>query len=290
MEILSQSTGTTYRISVGVNPRVNAFMPSVLQVVLTQSNVDLYFCPVAGENPSVCIRDLIISIGYMTAQSYDSSKSKKIESKNQGSGNEIETRSSYRISGRGAEQNRFGRVHLVPSDSLLRHLPLHQFFIGPEISSISAGFTAKSRDLSFVNPGDPVGSVNLFNGIPRTGVKSDFIRLGLQTCVKGGRRVNRGCGARWKWRSLRSSLNKRTYGYVCVRPDQTRPNLLDQQRRRKQSIGTQSKDRHRRQKRCSGRKIIASNIPEQRIGSKRTSRSRAMASEFPAKKITSETL
>ena len=60
---------STYRISVGVNPRVNAFTPSVLQVVLTQSNVDLYFCPVAGENPSVCIRDLIMSIGYMTAQS-----------------------------------------------------------------------------------------------------------------------------------------------------------------------------------------------------------------------------
>ena len=95
--------GTTYRISVGVNPRVNAFIPSVLQAVLTQSNVDLYFCPVAGENPSVCIRDLIISIGYMTAQSYDSSKSKNIESKNRGSGNEIETRRSYRISGRGAE-------------------------------------------------------------------------------------------------------------------------------------------------------------------------------------------
>jgi len=77
----------TYRISVGVNPRVNALMPSVLQVVLTQSHVDLYFCPVAGENPSVCIRDLIMSIGYMTAQSYDprkEKKKKKLEPKTKG--------------------------------------------------------------------------------------------------------------------------------------------------------------------------------------------------------------
>ena len=199
---------TTYRISVGVNPRVNAFIPSVLQVVLTQSNVDLYFCPVAGENPSVCIRDLIISIGYMTAQSYYSSKSKNIESKNQGSGNEIGTRRSYRISGRSAEQDCFGRVHLVPSDSLLRDLPLHKLFVGPEINPISAGFTEKSRDLSLVNPGDPVGSVNLFDGIPRTGVKSDFIRLGLQTCGRERRRVNRGAALDGRGRFLRSSLNK----------------------------------------------------------------------------------
>jgi len=190
--------GITYRISVGVNPRVNAFIPSVLQVVLTQSNVDLYFCPVAGENPSVCIRDLIISIGYMTAQSYDSSKSENVKSKNQGSGNEIETRKPHRISGRSAEQNSFGRVHLVPFDSLLGHLPLHKLFVGPEINAISASLTAKSRDLSFVNPGDPVGSVNLFDGIPRTGVKSDFIWLSLQTCGRERKRVNRGCGARWK--------------------------------------------------------------------------------------------
>jgi len=59
----------TYRISVGVNPRTKAPAPSVRHTVRTQSIVDLYFCPVEGENPSVCIRDLIISMGYITAQS-----------------------------------------------------------------------------------------------------------------------------------------------------------------------------------------------------------------------------
>lgn len=55
---------------VGPSPRVNAPTPSVRQTVRTQSSVDLYFCPSEGENPSVCIRDLIMSIGYMIAHSY----------------------------------------------------------------------------------------------------------------------------------------------------------------------------------------------------------------------------
>ena len=125
-------------------------------------------------------------------------RGKKTELKNQGSGNEKETREPYRVSGCSAKQGRFGRVHLVPSDSLLRYLPLHELFVRPEIHPISAGFTAKGRYLSFVNAGDPVGSVNLFDGIPRTGVKSGFIRLSLQTCGRERRRVNRGGGARRK--------------------------------------------------------------------------------------------
>lgn len=59
-----------YLINVGVSPRTNAPTPSVLQTVRTQCRVLVYLRPVAAENPSVCIRDLIISIGYITAQSY----------------------------------------------------------------------------------------------------------------------------------------------------------------------------------------------------------------------------
>lgn len=50
-------------MSVGPSPRVNALMPSVRQTVRTQSREDLYFWPSAGPNPSVCIRDLIMSMG-----------------------------------------------------------------------------------------------------------------------------------------------------------------------------------------------------------------------------------
>lgn len=57
-------------MSVGPSPRVNAEKPSVRHTVRTQSSVDLYFCPVEGEKPSVCIRDLIMSMGYITAHSY----------------------------------------------------------------------------------------------------------------------------------------------------------------------------------------------------------------------------
>lgn len=66
-------------ISVGPRPRMNALLPSVRHIVLTQSRVDLYFCPVAGVKPSVCIRDLIMSIGYITAQSYAQKKEINIQ-------------------------------------------------------------------------------------------------------------------------------------------------------------------------------------------------------------------
>jgi hypothetical protein len=60
----------THRINVGPSPRVNALIPSVFHTVRTQCNVDRYFCPSDEENPSVCIRDLIISMGYITPQSF----------------------------------------------------------------------------------------------------------------------------------------------------------------------------------------------------------------------------
>jgi len=64
-----QSPEYTHRIIVGSKPRVKAAPPSVLMTVRTQSAVEAYFRPVSGENPSVCIRDFITSMGYMHAQS-----------------------------------------------------------------------------------------------------------------------------------------------------------------------------------------------------------------------------
>ncbi len=60
---------TSYRMSVGPSPRVKAPIPSVLQTLRTQSHVEKYFWPVDGVKPSVCILDLIMSMGYITAQS-----------------------------------------------------------------------------------------------------------------------------------------------------------------------------------------------------------------------------
>lgn len=58
-----------YLMRVGVSPRVNAGRPSVRHTVRTQCSVDLYFCPSAAENPSVCMRDFTMSMGYIMAQS-----------------------------------------------------------------------------------------------------------------------------------------------------------------------------------------------------------------------------
>lgn len=51
------------RISVGTNPLVNALIPSAAHTDRTQCSVELYFWPVERVKPSVCIRDLITSIG-----------------------------------------------------------------------------------------------------------------------------------------------------------------------------------------------------------------------------------
>jgi hypothetical protein len=40
-------------MSVGASPRVSERTPSVRSVLRTQSSVDVYFCPSAGEKPSV---------------------------------------------------------------------------------------------------------------------------------------------------------------------------------------------------------------------------------------------
>jgi hypothetical protein len=56
-------------MSVGASPRVSERTPSVRSVLRTQSSVDVYFCPSAGEKPSVWRRDLITSIGKMHGHS-----------------------------------------------------------------------------------------------------------------------------------------------------------------------------------------------------------------------------
>jgi len=135
---------------------------------------------------------------------------------------------SYRITGCGAEQDRFCGVHLVPFDPLLRHLPLHQLLVCPEINSIPASLTAEGRDLSLVNSGDPIGSVDLLDGIPRTSIQSGFIGLSLQTCGREGNALT-GVAAPDGMRGSSDHLSiKRTYGCGCVQLDQTRPSSLNQ--------------------------------------------------------------
>ena len=71
-------------MSVGPSPRVNAPIPSARHTVRTQSSVEAYFWPVAGVKPSVCILDLIISIGYITAQSFDTELLRKNNGRKKG--------------------------------------------------------------------------------------------------------------------------------------------------------------------------------------------------------------
>ena len=126
----------------------------------------------------------------MTAQSWNTINKKNLELKNPGNRNELGTE-SYRISGRGTEQHRFCGVHLVSSDPLLRHLPLHQFLVRPEIDTVSASFTAECRDLALVNSGDPVSGIDLLASIPWTSIQPCFIGLSLQTCGERVRRIAR---------------------------------------------------------------------------------------------------
>jgi len=54
------------RMKIGPSPHVKAPMPSVRQTFRTQSLAEAFFWPVEGENPSVSIRDLSMSIEYIT--------------------------------------------------------------------------------------------------------------------------------------------------------------------------------------------------------------------------------
>jgi hypothetical protein len=54
-----------YLMNVGTIPRAKAPKPSFCSTCRTQSTVEAYFRPVEALNPSVCIRVLITSIGYM---------------------------------------------------------------------------------------------------------------------------------------------------------------------------------------------------------------------------------
>jgi hypothetical protein len=108
----------THRINVGTSPLVNALMPSVFHTVRAQCSADRYFCPSDGENPSVCIRDLTISMGYITDQSFWSSairwcsfhQSRKI---------------THSIARRRAIQDGATRAYLVSPNVLQCHLTLH---------------------------------------------------------------------------------------------------------------------------------------------------------------------
>ena len=160
-------------MSVGPRPRMKAGRPSVRQTVRTQSRVDLYFCPSAAEKPSVCIRDLIMSMGYMTAQSYSTrhSLSNLMSEKDSQS-------CTHCVSCSSAEKHSVRRVDLVASDAFLRHLALHQFLIRPEVDAVSDSLAPQRDDLALIDARDTVLAVDLLHGVKRPGVHG--IRRGLR--------------------------------------------------------------------------------------------------------------
>lgn len=109
----------THRMRVGTMPRVNAEKPSVRHTVRTQSKVDLYFWPVAGEKPSVCILDLIMSIGYITAHSCGRLAL-----------NLKRCCGTYSIACSSSIENCVQRTELISSNTLIRYLSLYQGLIG----------------------------------------------------------------------------------------------------------------------------------------------------------------
>lgn len=109
----------THRMRVGTMPRVNAEKPSVRHTVRTQSKVDLYFWPVAGEKPSVCILDLIISMGYITAHSCGRLAL-----------NLKRCCGTYSITCSSSIKNCVQRTELISSNTLIRYLSLYQGLIG----------------------------------------------------------------------------------------------------------------------------------------------------------------
>ena len=143
---------------------MNAPAPSVLHTFRTQSKVELYFWPSAGENPSVCIRDLIISMGYITAQSYRSvslvfffffffEMSWKMN--------------TCHVACRGAEEDGLCWADLISLDAFRSHFALHELFVRPEVHRVARGFTPESDDLAFVDSSYTALRVNLLDSVPR---------------------------------------------------------------------------------------------------------------------------
>ena len=162
----------TYRISVGPRPRVNAPIPSVRHTVRTQSSVEAYFWPVAGVKPSVCILDLIISIGYITPQIFAMELLR---------GNNGRKKNwTHGIACSSTINNGVHRTNLVSSNSFLRHFPLYQFLVRQEIHAISSRLTKECNSLTFVDASNASLSVYFFNGIPWPTVQWIRVWLGLQ--------------------------------------------------------------------------------------------------------------
>lgn len=157
---------STCRISVGPKPLVKAPTPSVLRTVLTQSIVDLYFCPASGEKPSVCMRDLMTSIGYMHAQSWRGKKLLQTWVQTR----EIE-KTTHGISSGRSKQHRLGRGNLISRHARPTHFPRHQGLVRPEIRAIADSLARERRGLSFVYPGNAVCASDLADGVKGTGVQ-----------------------------------------------------------------------------------------------------------------------
>ena len=156
-----------HRINVGPNPLVNALMPSLFHTVRTQCNVERYFCPSDGENPSVCIRDLTISIGYITAQSYSNSAVSR--------GTSYALRTTHSVACCRAIKDRASWAYLFSADTFLRHLTLYQLLICPKIDAVPRCLSKESNVLTFINTSYTILGRYLLNGIERTAI--DGIRI-----------------------------------------------------------------------------------------------------------------
>lgn len=167
---------------------MNAGRPSVRHTLRTQSRVDLYFCPSAAEKPSVCIRDLTMSIGYMTAQSCGENEARtprhatheNPSQHHRRKRDQKPRRSTHGVPGRGPKEHGVRGIDLVAADALARHLALHELLVRPEVDAVSDGLAPEGDDLALVDPREAVLAPDLLHGVKRPGVYGMRRGLGLQ--------------------------------------------------------------------------------------------------------------
>jgi hypothetical protein len=127
---------------------------------------------VDGVNPSVCIRDFIISIGYMTNQSCMKKAKKREEhvfSCASFSGETMEARfGTYRISGSSTIEHGIDWFNILSPDSFGGYLVLNQLFVREEVNSISSSLAEKGHGLPFVETSYAIVSVYLLDSVKRT--------------------------------------------------------------------------------------------------------------------------
>lgn len=158
----------------GVRPRVKAAIPSVRHTVRTQSIDDLYFCPVEAVKPSVCIRDLIISIGYITPHSCARMSLEQRLGR-------PKAKTTHSIPGSRTVQDGVHGAELVSLDAFLGHLALHELFVREEIHAVAGSLADERHALTLEHPRDTVCGVYFLNRVKRALVLWLDGRLRLQT-------------------------------------------------------------------------------------------------------------